>query len=104
MRRPRSSWQWFSLLREADAGAAPVYDLDEALNDPHHRHRGRMVTVDHHLLGAVPQLGVAPQLLGTPGAVRTAGPNRGQHSDDVLREVGYGVPEIAELRRSGIVS
>jgi len=100
----RTRDEWFAILREADAGAAPVYELDEALNDPHHRHRGRMVTIDHHLLGAVPQLGVAPHLLGTPGAVRTAGPYRGQHSDDVLREAGYGDPEIAELRRSGIVS
>jgi crotonobetainyl-CoA:carnitine CoA-transferase CaiB-like acyl-CoA transferase len=100
----RTRDEWFAILREADTGAAPVYELDEALNDPHHRHRSMMLTIDHDLLGAVPQLGVAPQLLGTPGAVRSAGPYRGQHSDDVLREAGYGGPEIAELRRAGIVS
>lgn len=100
----RNRDEWFALLRDADAGAAPVHELDEALNDPHHRHRERMVTIDHQVLGAVPQLGVTPRLLATPGAVRSAGPVRGQHSDDVLREAGYGVPEIGELRRAGIVS
>jgi crotonobetainyl-CoA:carnitine CoA-transferase CaiB-like acyl-CoA transferase len=100
----RTRDEWFALLREADACAAPVYAIDEALSDPHQRHREMLLVVDHPTLGKAPQVGVVPKLVGSPGAVRTGGPRPGQHTDDVLREVGYGVGEIQQLREAGIVA
>ena len=101
LERPRD--EWFALLREADACAAPVYAIDEALSDPHQRHREMLLMVDHPTFGKLPQVGVAPKMQRSPGAVRTAGPRPGQHTDDVLREVGYGASEIAQLRDAGVV-
>ena len=46
---------------------------------------------------------IAPLLSGTPGQWRRLAPGPGEHTDDILRELGLGADEIAELRRSGSV-
>jgi crotonobetainyl-CoA:carnitine CoA-transferase CaiB-like acyl-CoA transferase len=49
--------------------------------------------------------GVVPKLSRTPGAIRTTGPELGEHTDSVLQElVGMGAAEIAQLRAAGVVA
>ncbi|RMF20506.1 MAG: CoA transferase, partial [Deltaproteobacteria bacterium] len=47
--------------------------------------------------GRIPQVGIAPKLSETPGRVRTPAPEPGQHTKEVLREVGYSDEEIDEI-------
>lgn len=95
--------EWFRILTETDICAAPVYSLDEALADPHNRHRGMVVEVEHPTLGAVRQVGVAPKLSATPGRVRRTAPVRGADTDAVLAELGYGPEQVAQLREAGVL-
>jgi crotonobetainyl-CoA:carnitine CoA-transferase CaiB-like acyl-CoA transferase len=95
--------EWFAILSETDICAGPVYSLAEALNDPHNLSRNMVVEVDHPTLGKVKQLGIGTKLSETPGAVRSTAPVAGQHTDDVLRSIGYDEAAVASLRERGVV-
>jgi len=95
--------EWFEILKQTDICAGPVYSLEEALNDPHNLAREMLVEVDHPTLGKVKQLGIGTKLSETPGKVRSTAPLPGQHTDDVLRSVGYDDAAIASLRERGLV-
>jgi len=94
--------EWFEELRQRDICVGPVYSLDEVFEDPHVRARGMVTEVRHPEFGAVKQVGVGPKFSDTPGAVRTTSPKRGEHTADLLREVGYADGEIEEMRAAGI--
>ncbi len=93
--KPRDAW--FAELRAEEICATPVYDMAEALDDEHNRCREMIVSLEHPTFGAVTQIGVAPKLSETPGAVRTLAPRPGEHSAEILRELGYAAAEIAAL-------
>jgi formyl-CoA transferase len=59
--------------------------------------------VQHKVLGDVEVVGQAVELSRTPWSVRTASPEPGEHTDAVLRELGYGEAEIARLRQQKVV-
>jgi alpha-methylacyl-CoA racemase len=93
--------EWFKILSEVDICAAPVYDFPEALQDPQNLARKMVIDVDHPDLGAIKQVGIAPKLSETPGAVRSPGVAPGAHTDEVLSSLGYSPSQVAELRSSG---
>lgn len=99
----RTRDEWFEILKQTDICAAPVYSLEEALNDPHNRARGMVVEVDHPTLGKIPHVGVGTKLSETPGSVRSTAPLPGEHTDDVLSSLGYDDSAIASLRERKVV-
>ncbi len=102
--RERTRDDWFELLRDKDTCVAPVLDLDEALEEPHHVERGMRAEVPHPTLGVIPMVGVGPKLSATPGEIRSPGPTAGAHTDDVLRELGHDDAAIARLRAAVAVA
>jgi crotonobetainyl-CoA:carnitine CoA-transferase CaiB-like acyl-CoA transferase len=101
--RTKTRQEWFEELSKVDICAAPVLRLDEALRDPHNLARGMVVEVPHPRLGAIKQVGIAPKFSETPGQARSTAPLPGQHTDDVLRALGYDDERIAALRGAGAV-
>jgi crotonobetainyl-CoA:carnitine CoA-transferase CaiB-like acyl-CoA transferase len=95
----RSRDEWMAVLREADCCVAPVLDLAEVTSDEHHRARGAVAE-----LGGAPTSGVVPRLGRTPGSLQHPPPKLGQHTDEVLRALGYEDELIASLRTSGVVA
>ena len=91
-------------MRGTDLCVAPVYSLDEALADPHNRHRQMVVDVEAPGLGVVKQVGISVKLSETPGQVRQVAPLAGQQTDEVLEGLGYGAAEIAGLREREVVA
>ena len=89
--------EWFAELKERDICATPVYALDEALADPHALARRMIVDIEHPKHGTIRQIGVAPKFSETPGRVRRPAPLPGEHTQELLREVGYSPEEIAKL-------
>ena len=95
--------EWFEILSQTDICVGKVYSLDEVPNDPHLRARQMIIELDHPEFGKVPQAGIPMKLSDTPGRARTAAPVAGQHTDEILGELGYSADEIERLRAGGTV-
>ena len=90
-------------LREADVPVGPINALDEVFADPVIRHLGLIAEVDHPTAGRVRAPGIPVRLSGTPPSVRRHPPLLGEHTDEVLADLGYGADEIAALRKDGAI-
>lgn len=90
-------------LVAADVMAAPVNELPEVVREPQVRHNRMIVTTQHETLGGLDVTGVPLHLQRTPGRVRRSPPVLGQHTAEVLAELGYRPDQIAEMERSGAV-
>ncbi len=102
---PRTRAAWVTTLREAGVPCGSVRDVAEALADPQLEARAMIESVDHLTAGAIRVLGVPIKLSDSPGAVRTAPPALGQHSDAILRaDCGLSGEAIAALRATGALA
>jgi len=90
-------------LREANVPVGPIYDLAEVFNDPVVRHLGLIAEVDHPVAGRVRAPGIPVRMSGTPGSVRRAPPMLGEHTNEVLRELGYTSDDVKKLHGDGAV-
>jgi crotonobetainyl-CoA:carnitine CoA-transferase CaiB-like acyl-CoA transferase len=98
--RTREEW-WEYLRSQGDIAVAPVYTLDEVFRDPQVHHRGMVVEVGEEGGQKVRQVGIGPKLSLTPGRVGSPGPVPGQHTEEVLTELGYTPQQIQALRGQG---
>jgi crotonobetainyl-CoA:carnitine CoA-transferase CaiB-like acyl-CoA transferase len=101
--RTRDRDAWFDLLVKADVCVGKVYDVEEMVVDPQIVHRRMIVDAEHPKFGKVRQFGIAIKLSDTPGTIRVAAPTPGEHTEDVLRELGLGDAEVARLRTGGVI-
>jgi crotonobetainyl-CoA:carnitine CoA-transferase CaiB-like acyl-CoA transferase len=82
----------------------PVFDIQDAFEDPHYRARGNLVEVPDPVMGSVKMQDVVPKLSLTPGSVRSSGPLLGQHNEEVYRDLlGLSQEEMARLKQEGAI-
>ncbi|MDI9948504.1 MULTISPECIES: CaiB/BaiF CoA transferase family protein [Rhodococcus] len=92
------------LLNDADIPAAPIMNIADIAADPHYSERGTVVTVDDEQHGVLPMAAPLPRMTGTPGRIRTLGPDLGEHTDAVLTEMlGLSGDDLARLRTDGVI-
>jgi formyl-CoA transferase/CoA:oxalate CoA-transferase len=102
--RARTRAEWVKELKAAGVPCGSVREVAEVLQDEHLTAREMVQVVEHAAAGAVRVLGVPIKLSDTPGAVRTAPPVLGQHTDSILKQdLGLSDGEIEELKRTGAV-
>ena len=94
----RDAAQWIALLNEAGVPCGPIYSIDQAFADPQARHLGIVQELDD-----VAYLGQPVKLSRTPSQVASHPPALGEHTAEVLRELGYAAADIERLAQQGIV-
>ena len=91
-------------FEEAGAAIAPIYDVEQVVNDPHVRATGIVTTVDDEDLGPLTMQNLAFRLVGSPGRIRFAGRGLGQDNDEIYAErLGLPPERIALLREQGVI-
>ncbi len=101
--RTRDRDDWYEFLVRHDVCVGKVYDVEEMVRDPQINHRGMIVDVEHPTHGRVRQFGVAIKLSDTPGSIRSAAPLSGEHTEAVLKDLGYGATDIGALRERNVI-
>ena len=99
----RTTADWLQALAEADVPSGPITDVLTAFESPEARARSMLVEVEHPALGVLRQAGIPIEFEHTPGSVRSAPPLLGEHTADVLSELGLTDDDIERLRAAGIV-
>jgi formyl-CoA transferase len=99
----RSGAEWIEILNAAGVPSGPILNVREVFENEQVRHLGLAQPVRHPTLGELRVQGLPAVLSRTPGAVRTPAPDPGEHTDDILAELGYSAEEIARLRKDGVV-
>jgi crotonobetainyl-CoA:carnitine CoA-transferase CaiB-like acyl-CoA transferase len=92
-----------ALFEKAEVTAAPVYDIDQFVNDQHVREREVVIEVPDDEVGKVTMHNILPRLSGTPGVLRHPAPTLGQHSEEILARIGVTHDAFNELRLKKVV-
>ena len=90
-------------LIAADVLTAPLNSVKQVVNDPQIAHNNMLVTTDHPTLGDVKVTGVPLHFQNTPGRVQLPPPLQGQHTAELLAELGYGEESISQLVEDGAI-
>jgi crotonobetainyl-CoA:carnitine CoA-transferase CaiB-like acyl-CoA transferase len=101
LERPRAAW--LEALTAAGVPCGSVRSVGEVLADPQLAARDMIAQLDHAAAGAIRALGVPIKLSDTPGVVRTPPPRLGEHTDAVLRDLGFAEEDIGRLRAAGTI-
>lgn len=99
----RPAAEWIEKLQAADIPSGPIRNVSEALADPQVGARGMIVALEHPLLGVIRSLATPVHMGDTPLTYRRYPPGLGEHTAEVLAEIGYGAAEIEQLRNEGMV-
>lgn len=104
--RAHTTHEWLEVLRQADIPAAPMHTLDTVVQDPHLNAVGMFELVEHPTEGVIRQLRAPTRWSVTPPVVRRHAPSLGEHTEEVLREIGLSdvvVQDIAQSARKASV-
>lgn len=102
--RGRTQAEWVALAVEHDIPLGPAHnDVPEVMTDPHVAQRGIFHTAEHPGAGEFTYVGQPGIVAGQPYGVHRPAPDLGQHTREVLREVGWADAELDELSRAGVI-
>ena len=94
---------WVEAFAEAGVPCGPIHDMGQVFADPQVQTLNMDPEVQHHRLGALKMVGQAAKLMRTPQKMRSATPDLGQHTVDVLGELGLSEDKIASLRERNVI-
>lgn len=99
----RTLEEWERVLDWRQVPYAPVYDMEEALNDPHLKARGLLKEIDAGQLGNIREVLFPARFSGFKAEIKRPPPQWGQHTEDILNDLGYSGNEICLLRERKVI-
>ncbi|MDA0225779.1 MAG: CaiB/BaiF CoA-transferase family protein [Proteobacteria bacterium] len=94
---------WIDVLNKAGVPCGPIYAMNQVFDDPQVKHIGAAATVRHPRLGEFRVVNQAVKLSRTPASMASASPEIGEHTAEVLGELGYDAAGIARLRTEKVI-
>jgi crotonobetainyl-CoA:carnitine CoA-transferase CaiB-like acyl-CoA transferase len=95
---------WVELMNEVGVPCGPIYTIDQTFADPQVQHLQMARPIDHPKLGPLKAVGQAINMTRTPEPEKLRPtPDLGQHTNEVLSELGYSDAAIADLRARAVV-
>jgi len=95
--------EWIGLFEGKDICYAPVNDAEDMMADPHVKHREMLLEMEHPVEGKVTTVGFPFKFSETPGSIKTSTPVLGQHTEEIIKGLGYKDQEIKEMAEKGII-
>src|SRR5262250_1835545 len=99
----KTSAEWVEILNKAGVPCGPILDVKQVFEDEQIKHLKLAVEIEHPRLGKQSVQNLPVTLSRTPGKVVSASPELGEHTDQVLGELGYSKADIEELKREKVV-
>jgi formyl-CoA transferase len=101
--KTKPSNHWIELFEGAGIPCGPINTIDQVFADPQIKHLGMAQPVEHPRLGRTELVASAINMSGLPRRIRTPTPERGEHTEEILRGLGYDDATIDELRSKGAI-
>ena len=99
----KTSAEWVDIFNKGGVPCGPIYRMDEVFADPQVKHMQAAAEVAHPRLGKLRLINQPVKLSRTPAKLATATPERGEHTEEVLLELGLNKQEIQKLKGEGII-
>lgn len=100
----RTTAEWLAAFESADIPAMPLHDIESLLEDPHLHSTGFFRTLEHPTEGRIKALAPLGKWSASPTQIRLHAPRLGEHSIELLREVGFSREEVDALLRAGVTT
>ena len=99
----RTLEECMEIFERESVTVAPVFDIEQIMNDPHFRKREVIVDLPDEEMGAVAMHNITPRMSGTPGGFTRPAPALGQHNAEVLGRIGINAGDLAKLKDNGVI-
>ena len=101
--RQRSQQDVLAAMERAEVPAGRIYSAADIAADPHYAARGMLLDTVAGDGEPLRQPGIVPKLSATPGGIRSPAPRLGEHTEEVLRDLGFSGSEIEDFRQRQII-
>nr|KMM72848.1 formyl-coenzyme A transferase [Coccidioides posadasii RMSCC 3488] len=102
--KQKTTQEWLEIFEGSGMPYSAVNDIQGTLNHAHVRARGMVQEVEHPICGPMKLVNTPVKYSHATPGIRTPPPTLGQHTDEVLQDLGFGTDNIDQLRRDGVVS
>ena len=101
--RKKTSAEWVEIMNKAGVPSGPIYRMDQVFADPQVKHVQAAAEVQSRKLGKLRLINQPVKLSRTPAKLVTASPERGEHNEEVLSEIGFSSEDVKKLKNEGII-
>ena len=101
--KSQSQQELLSRLDAFGVPVSPILTIEDIFENPQYKARENIVEVEHPRLGTIKVPGVVPKFSKTPGSIRHRAPDLGEHTNEVLTNLGYSIEDVSQLEAEGVI-